>query len=302
MADALQSQTMARFMGLNNVDDPTRFVPIIVNHEYVYPLRQANNVEIDNTWRISSRSGYGTAGTGGADIHSLWSDNVTCLYVDGAILYQRNTDYTGIPLRYGFTCGVRMSYAPFNDRIYYTNGYEIGYVKTNASMLLVDPALEFKMPLPAGQLIEYYKGCLYVAKEGVLYISDPLCDYFDIRKGYKQFAGKITLLRAVDEGLYVGDDKIWWVNGKSGEDFERTEAYSIRAIPFTDVRTNGQNIGDGIKGNVAIWTGENGICVGGNDGNVVNLTEARYTFTAGGRGAGFIKENANVRFYVNSLY
>jgi hypothetical protein len=195
-----------------------------------------------------------------------------------------------------------MSYAPFNDRIYYTNEYEIGYVKNNTSTLLTDPVLEFKMPLPAGQLIEYYRGCLYVAKDDVLYISDPLCDYFDIRKGYKRFASKITLLRAVDEGMYVGDDKIWWVNGKSGDDFERTETYSVRAIPLTDVRTNGQNVGDGLKGNVAIWTGENGICLGGNDGNVINLTESRYTFTAHGKGSGFIRENASIRHYINSLY
>ena len=33
MADALQSQTMARFLGLNNVDDATRLIPIVVNHE-----------------------------------------------------------------------------------------------------------------------------------------------------------------------------------------------------------------------------------------------------------------------------
>jgi hypothetical protein len=196
-----------------------------------------------------------------------------------------------------------MSYAPFNDRVYYTNGVNIGYVKSSASCLLSDPNLEFKLPLPPGQLIEYYRGRLYIARRNILYISDPLCDYFDIRSGYKQFSGDITLLRAVDEGIYVGDDKVWWVRGDSPEEFERLEVYSSKAIPFTDIRTNGQNIGEGTtKGNIAIWTGENGICAGSSDGSVANLTELRYQFIPRGRGAGFIREKANVRHYINSLF
>jgi hypothetical protein len=300
MVDILKLQTIDRFYGINNVDPDTRLVPVVINREYVYPLQQASNVDIDNTFGVASRSGYDDV-LSGASIHSLWADGPICLFVDGA-LNQLNDDYSIVTLRSGLTPGARMSYAQFNDKTYYTNRNEIGYVKDGASNLLVDPVLEFKLPLPPGQLVEYYRGCLYVARDNILYISDPLCDYFDTRTGYKQFAGKITLLRAVDTGLYVGDEKIWWVKGDSAEEFERLEAYSYRAIPYTDVRTNGQNIGDGMKGNIAIWTGENGICMGDNSGQVSNLTEGRYNFPAYGIGAGFIREKQNVRHYINSLY
>lgn len=302
MADITQSQTMARFSGVDNVSESTRLTPVPIAHEYVYPLLQANNVEIDDTGGISSRSGYGTAGTGGVDIHSMWSDNTTCLYVDGTTLYQMNADYTTLTLRAELTRGVRMSYAPFNDRIYYTNDHEIGYIKNQANSLLSDPGREFKMPLPAGQFIEYYRGCLYVACGDTLYISDPLCDYFDIRTGYKLFASRITLLRAVDDGLYVADDKTYFIRGKANEDFERDEVYPARAIPFTDIRIVGKYIDDGLLGNVAMWTAENGICLGDNSGQVKNLTEARYTFTSHGQGTGFLREKNGVRHYVNSLY
>jgi hypothetical protein len=301
MPDATKYQTMDRFIGIDNVNDPTRLYPVVADRTYVYPLQSALNMEIDNTYGISSRAGYDDVLTG-TDIHSLWSDNTTCLYVDGGTLYQMKTGYNTVALRTGLTLGARMTYAPVNDRIYYTNRHQIGYVKAEASILLTDPALEFKMPLPPGQFIEYYRGCLYVAADTILYISDPLCDYFDIRTGYKLFTSPITLLRAVDEGLYVGDDKIYWVQGKGADEFDRDLAYSYRAIPYTDVRVNGQNVGDGIKGNVAIWTCENGICIGDNAGAVVNITEARYTFTACGRGAGFVRENNNVRHYINTLY
>ncbi len=301
MSDATDSQKMTRFIGINNVDDATRSTPIIVNHEYAYPLQQANNVEIDNSYAISSRSGYNDVLTG-TDIHSLWSDGTICLYVDTKTLYRLTDLYASVSLRTGLTTGARMSYAPVNDRIYYSNYYEIGYIKNYESTLLSGPALSFKLPMPAGQLIEYYRGRLYVARDSILYISDPLCDYFDTRSGYKQFASRITLLRAVDKGMFVSDRKVWWMPGDAPEEFERIEAYPSPAIIHTDVQTNGQFVGNGLNGNIALWTSENGICAGANDGSVVNFTEARYTFTASGRGAAFIKENNNIKHYVNSLY
>jgi hypothetical protein len=301
MADATQFQTMSRFQGLNNVDKPERLTPTVMNREYVYPLQQADNVEIDNTWGLSSRSGYDDI-LSGTDIHSLWSDNTTCLFVDGGNLEKLRTDHTTVTLKSPVTLRARMSYAPFNDRIYFTNKNEIGYVLGDSTVDLVDPGIEFKHPLLSGQLIEYYRGRMYVARGNVLYISDPLCDYFDVRHGYKLFAGEIVLLRAVDDGLYVGDEKMWWVRGDSPDEFDRKEVYSHPAIRYTDVRVNGQNVGDGVQGNVAIWTSVTGICMGDNSGTVVNLTDARYTFTPSGRGSGFIRENDNVRHYINSLY
>lgn len=301
MVDATKFQTMERFLGINNVEDKTRLVPTVANHEYVYPLQQASNVEIDNSYAIRSRSGFDNV-LSGTDIHSLWSDGDTCLYVDELTLTKLYPDYTTLALRSGLTHAARMSYAPNNDRVYYSNGHEIGYVKANASSLIVDPAIEFKIPLPSGQLIEYYRGSLYVAKENVLYISDPLCDYFDIRTGYKQFTSNITLLRAVDDGIYIGDTRIWWLKGDGIDAFERVEAYAHPAIMYTDTKVNGQHVGDGVRGNVAIWTCNNGICVGGNDGNVANVTEARYLFAESSKGAGFIKEKDGLRQYINSLY
>lgn len=299
--DATLYATMNKFIGIENTDDPTRLKPVILDREYAFPLQQANNMEIDDTYGISSRHGYEHL-VAGTDIHSLWSDDDTCLFVDETTLYQLMEDYSVVALLAGVAHAARMSYAPFNDRVYCTNGTQIGYVKSLTYTALVDPLLEFKQPLPAGQLIESYRGCPYVAVKNILYVSDPLCDYYDIRTGYRIFTSDIRLLRAVDDGLYVGDDKVWWVRGDANEDFERTEAYAFAPILYTDVRADGQHVGDGMKGKVAIWTGENGICVGGNDGIVANLTEQRFVFEPHGRGAGFIREIDNTRHYVNTLY
>ena len=299
--DATAHQSVDKFSGIDNVNAATRLFPVTVNHEYVYPLQQANNVIIDNTFQIASRDGYTSVVTG-SDIHSMWSDNNACFFCDGATLKQMDAIYGLKTIRTGLTEGARMSYALFNDRYYFTNRYEIGYTKDNASYELPDPSREFKLPLPAGQLIEYFLGVLYVARDNILYIADPLCDYYDVRTGYRIFNKYITMLRSVDGGLYVSDDRVWFVKGRANEDFERDEAYPSPAIIHTDVSVNGKFIDDTMVGKVAIWTGENGICLGDANGTVINLTDNRYTFTARGRGTGFIRETENVRHYVNSLY
>jgi hypothetical protein len=299
--DATFSRVMSKFSGINNVDSATRLFPVVIDHTYVYPLQEGLNVEIDDTFAISSRPGYDNvlAGTG---IHSLWADGEYCFYVDGSILYRMDAAYTKTSIRTGLQPDARMSYARVNDRIYYTNGFQCGYVTGNTSTAFPDPTREFKVSLPAGQLIDYYRGLLLMAKDNILYVSDPLCDYYDIRKGYRIFKSDITMIRSVDDGIYVSDEKVYFLKGKSNDEFIRDEVYPASAVPFTDVKINGKYISDDISGNIAMWTGESGICLGDNNGKVVNLTEVRYKFTAHGRGAAFVREKSNERHYINSLF
>jgi hypothetical protein len=299
--DAIKQRVMDKFSGINNVDPATRLFPVIIDHTYVYPLQSALNITIDDTYGILSRPGYDNV-LSGADVHSLWADGEYCFFVDGTILYRMDTAYTKTSIRTGLQLAARMSYVRVNDRIYYTNGFQCGYVTGNTSVNFPDPAREFKVSLPAGQLIDYYRGLLLMAKGNKLYISDPLCDYYDIRKGYRIFKSNITMVRPVDDGIYVSDGKVYFLKGNSNDEFIRDEVYPAGAVSFTSVKINGKYISDDISGNVAMWTGENGICFGDNSGKVVNLTEANYNFTAHGRGAAFIREKLNERHYINSLF
>ena len=299
--DAAITQTINKFLGISNVDNALRIAPTIISHEYVYPLREANNVEIDNSYGLKSRSGY-TSVKAGTDVHSLWSDGKVCFYVDGQILYQLLSGYSVVTIKGGLSYKRRMSYASVNDRVYYTNGEIIGYVSKSVDHALPAPGREFKEPLPPGKFIEYYRGCLYVAGGNVLYISDPLCDYYDTRTGYRLFSKDITMLRSVDGGIYVSDDRVWFIKGKGSDEFEREEVYPSQAIPYTDIKIPGKYIKDELEGEVAIWTSQNGICVGGGNGEVVNLTDERMNLSPTAQGAAFLKEVGHVRHYINSLF
>jgi hypothetical protein len=300
--DITKHKSVDRFSGVNNVDEAYRLFPQIVDRMWsVFPLREANNVLIDNTFALSSRLGYGNSVLTGSSIHSLWSDGKRCFFVDGATLYEMDIAYNKTAIR-TVTPSHRMSFCVNNDRYYYTNTQEIGYIQGATSYDCMDPIREYKMPLPAGSHIEYFMGCLFVSVKNVLYISDPLCDYFDTRTGYRIFTDDITMIRAVDNGLYISDSKVWFIKGKGNDEFARVEVESDPAIPFTDLRTSADSMGYGVSGDVAVWTSKSGIVVGDSGGTVKNLTDERYHMDEYGRGAAFVRNVNNVKHYINTLY
>ncbi len=298
--DASDQKSVSKFSGVNNVDEMYRLTPAVVDRDYVYPLREANNVLIDNTFAVKSRSGYTSVLTG-SSIYSLWSDGKRCFFVDGATLYEMDLAYNKTVIAM-VSSGHRMSFVPVNDRYYYTNGMEIGYIKGALSYAPMNPSREFKLPLPAGQHIEYFMGCLFVSVRNVLYISDPLCDYYDTRTGYRIFADDITMIRAVDNGMYISDKKVWFIRGKGNDEFQRVEVESEPAIPFTDLRTSAESMAYGVSGDVAVWTSETGICVGDSGGTVKNLTDERYHMNKYGEGTAFVRDKNNVKHYINTLF
>ena len=306
MADPLVS--MGFFSGLNNVDDPVRLVPIPVKigaggYKAAYPLVEAVNLDIDNTYALSSRNGSDLK-VSGADIHSFWAKDDIGFFVDGVNLYLINSDYSITQLLSGLTNGARMSYFPVNDRIYMTNGSYIGYYKALTTNLLVNPNMNYKQPLPAGQIIAYFKGVLYVAKGRVLYQSDALCDHYDTRTGFRVFANDITMVRPVDDGIYVADGETWFLIEKRAfadepPEFRKDPVFEQGAIPFTDVSIDGNYLGEGMEGTLAMWTSPAGICLGDNKGVVKVITQNKYAMSPCGIGAGIIRNiNGQVHYLV----
>lgn len=293
-------RSVERFNGINNVDEMYRLFPIVVDRHYVYPLREASNVLIDNTFALRSRCGY-TSVLSGADIHSLWSDGTRCFFVDGSTFYEMDINYNKTAVT-SVTPNYRMSYVPVNDRYYLTNGREIGYIRGASFYPCMSPSREFKEPLPAGQHIEYFMGCLFVSVKNVIYISDPLCDYYDTRTGYRIFADDITMIRAVDNGLYISDKKVWFIRGKGNAEFQRVEVEAEPAIPFTDLRTSADSMGYGVSGDVAVWTSKSGIVIGDSGGTVKDVTSDRYHMADHGQGTAFVRDDNNVKHYINNLY
>jgi len=309
MADA--NFSLGYFTGINTVDPTARLDPVPVKvgtgMKAAYPLVSASNVEIDNTYGLSSRAGS-TKRLTGTDIHSFWAEGLLGFFMDGTTLYMLNyqsgDNYTSTELLAGLD-RARMSYCQVNDRVYMTNGFYIGYYSNGVMNGLRVTPETYKHILPAGQRIAYHKGKLLVAKGKVLYIADALCDHYDVRTGFRVFENDITMLRPVDEGVYVADGKTWYLIEKRAfaddpAEFKKEPVLDIDAIPFSDTLINGAFVGEGVEGNVAIWATKEGVCLGDNKGSVKIVTPD-YIMPPAIEGAAAIRNLDGVVHYIATI-
>jgi hypothetical protein len=261
------------------------------------------NVDILDSYNLVSRDGS-TKKLSGTKIHSFWAQGQLGFFIDGTMLYLLNIDYTTTELLSPMASS-RMSYCPVNDRVYMTNGTYIGYYNNLAMYDLADPAENYKAVLPAGQRVAYHKGKLLVAKGKVLYISDALCDHYDIRTGFRVFENDITMLRPVDEGVYVADGKTWYLVEKRAfaddpAEYRKEPTLGLDAIPFSDTLIDGAFLGEGVEGNVAIWATAEGVCVGDNKG-AIKLITPNYLMPPAVDGAAVIRNINGVVHYLATI-
>lgn len=298
--DNAQLFNFDRFAGMNNVEEGFRLPVTTDSHWHkLFDMAEIENLDIDNGYVLSTRPGCDSK-LSGTNVHSLWSDEkLIALFVDGETLYRLNLDYTATLI--GTVGSGRMSYAPWNDRVYMTNDSFIGYLRDYALSALADPGVTYKLPLPAGRFIAYYRGRLYVAKGKVLYISDALSDHYDIRTGFRVFANDITMLAAAEKGLYVSDGVTWFIPGAAPEEFQKKQVSDSDAIPYTAVSIGGDKVGEGLQGLCVLWTATDGVCVGDGDGTVKNLSRHRYALPQSGSGGAVVRKIDETVHYITVL-
>lgn len=303
MTNATIYASLGYLSGINNIDPPSSLSyekrDTDAGVRAVYPLQVAENVWIDNAMHLHSRTDGQTLRVSGS-VHSMWSDGTTCLYVLGDTLYSMSKYFASTSLVSGLSYSLRMSYASLNDRIYYSNGRDIGYVKAGVAYRIAVPAMEFKLPLPPGKHIGAYRTRLYSSAGKVLYISDSLSDCYDVRTGFRYFKADIAMVRPVENGIYVADDQTWFMKGLAPEEMQRENVEDNSVIPYTDI--NIDDLAEGTKkGAWAMWTSTEGICIGDGDGNVTELTSHRFSMAEHIQGTAMIRDTGGVAQYINTM-
>jgi len=283
--------------GLNNVVDPVR---IMFDPESgMCELAEAYNVDIDISGRVSRREGL-TATARTESAHSIFCDGGDCLYVSGTSLYKLNKDYSRTGLRSGLTTGAKMSYCQIADRIYYTNGFENGYVLADASYAW--QASDYVGPVttkvvsspPVGHLLEYLSSRIYIALNDCIIYSEPFAyNWFAMASNFISLPCRPRMMRAVDDGLYVGlDDSVVFLGGKSPQEFIYTIVSYSPVVTGTDVKINGEKFGKGeMTGKLAMWTALDGIYLGASGGKVINLTKEKLVYSESQIGCSVFKDN-----------
>ncbi len=161
-------------------------------------------------------------------------------------------------------------------------------------------------PPPAGSIIEYYSGHIFIAVDDVLYYSKPYgYELFDLEQ-YIQFEKPITMVASVQDGLWIGTkNEIVFLHGQVPEQFSRSFIASYGVVIGTDVKVSANNTSinkDNNYGNGIYFLSEKGVCFVFNNGWIVNVTEGRYSFNVSTQGVGTLIERNGIVQYICTLF
>ncbi len=275
------------FAGINNHDPAEKVLP----RGGKSFLTAGLNIDLDNTGMAHRRKGYLAPSYSGA-VQSLWSNGYSCLFVENGDLKILNPDFTASVIRAGVG-QTRMVYADAAGRAYYTNEIVIGYVENRIGFIFPAPTMTYRIPMPAGHLIEWFNGRLYVAKGREIWASDPVYPgQTHEREGFKQFGGRLTMMRGIKEtGIVVCDGiNVYLMQGLDFNEFTVNKLADFPAILGSDVKIDGAKLGKGLPGEVVLWLSPKGVCAAGKGGFFQAVTFDYYHPATTSEGSAIVRE------------
>lgn len=202
--------------------------------------------------------------------------------------------FTDIPVSDDAEVAYKMLYlTPANGDVLY-QALLLDNADTTASY--GDDGLNLQVPLrtqfmqgaPAGQIIGYYKGRLYVVDGNIVYPSQAYSpELFDLRD-FIPYGDRITLFAPVENGIWLGTEKeVGWIGGNGPEDFTYDKKADYGAIFGTLAYHFQQTKNGDIK--FALFVTDLGICAGYPGGTFVNLTEQDYRYIQPNEGCALLR-------------
>ena len=279
-----------KFAGIKNAQDRTTLgAPF---------LWSADNVDCDDEGIISRRYGHSAALIAG-DYHSGFATKAGTLMlaVQGANLVIANpVAGTTTVLRSDLTPGLRMSYVEVNNEVYYTNGQVYSYVNLQTGALGTFPAISktLSQRMPAGHLITHYKGRMYIARGNTLFWSVAM-DFgrIELRRSFRQFPGLITMIQAVDDGIWISYGKTGFIAGNTPKEAILIDAVNYDAVMYSGVSVDAALLSgdEPMKGKAAVWESTQGPCLGLSGGIFINIAQRKYNPPTGTYGAAIVRKN-----------
>lgn len=149
-------------------------------------------------------------------------------------------------------------------------------------------------PMPAGQIVRAHNGRLLVARDSILYYSEPFAPALhNPARGYVPFPGRITVVEPTDGGVYVVADRTYWL---AGDDIDK--AGVVEKLPYGAVEGTG---GRSPTDQSVWWYSARGLVVGTPAGDLKNLQEETVAVESAAAGATLFRESDGMRQLVASL-
>jgi hypothetical protein len=249
-------QPLVRFKKILGIDNTSDLASDRIRGQGIY-LYECDNVDIDDEGKPHRRDGDSELVFPGS-FHSGWSNGKIFLYVNktNATLNKLNLDNSATVLITDVNPTDRMCYLDVNNVVYFANNSIIGYIVNDLPYPFVNPNQDFKQRMIGGQALEFYNSRLYSANGSNVFFSDATVPgRMDKRKNAIAFPNRVTLLKAVGDGIYVGTSKgVWFEKGSDPVlDFVENKISDIGAKEGTGIVNESDDIGHGATGKVAYW-------------------------------------------------
>jgi hypothetical protein len=313
-----ESVILGAFKGLKNTVARERLGPD--------ELERAVNVDLDDVGQARRRRGYVRKQTG--SWHSVRTFTLKVLGVRDGTLVIINPNYSYVSLGV-FVGPGKLAYTEVNGDIYFCNHAASGVVKaddtvgpwgqTNGQGLWLSPVIDETSTLGpvAGELlgdpirancIEGYKGRIYLADGKILWATE-LYRYHLVNRtrGFMQFEHDITLVMAVDDGLYVGTEGgLYFIKGTFGAfalsiiNGDAVLPGSGQVVPTELIHPQARN-GPVPAGTAVVFMTSGGIVAGFDGGTAYNLTIDAMVFPGGVSAAALFRQDSGANHYVTAI-
>ena len=157
---------------------------------------------------------------------------------------------------------------------------------------------QFGVAPPAGSLLEYHDGRIYIGDGNVVWVTQPLRYGLVKRsKDFWLFGSAVTMMKSVQDGIYIAADKTYFLSGIDTVELDNKDVLPYGAIncqPIEVTRTT--------EGVIRVaWWSVRGLCIGEKNGEVKNIMEDRVAVSEFKRGSLLFREHDGIRQIVACL-
>jgi hypothetical protein len=285
-----------KFGGVNNVMDSAEVGERVDRFAPYTEMVSGSNIDISDRMAARRRKGYSRVSSTLA--HSLWANAAEdqAYFVFGSTLYRLNLDYTETAI-VALLSDAPMAFAEVNDAIVYSNDTDYGCIEGGAVAPPPATAKVGRIPMRPGSCVGFANGrVLTGASTGVIYYTDPYdVDYMEEDNCRVPVGAIPTVILPVNNGVWVSTTKrVAFLKGMDPEDWswEDAKGYEATAIMGAGIVTNMAALKRGGKEeSVAVWASTRGVCLGTASGELINLSEGKFSYAPGQRGAILLRES-----------
>lgn len=195
---------------------------------------------------------------------------------------------------------------PDGNTLYYSGVGTLGFTYTISNVSdLIDPLRFFNVDAaPLGHICRYYRGRMYIASGNVLWYSEPFqYEQFRLDSNYFEFPEEIREVMPVEDGLWIGSDKLYYLSGEEPDKFKRSTKEHVKIVKGTSTRISGSyiHLDNTPIGYKWLVTSDLGIWVLFNQGLCINLTSENVSLQQADSGTSLFLQDEGMNQYMSIL-